>query len=300
MTKPFTRTFRVRWSEINAIGQVGLAEYFRFVIETAWDWGSTRGLSIAESEELGLVWVIRETEINIYLPLYPNAVFDFTIWLIKWRRVRGTRCFELRFKEGCEIVAQGAQQIVALDSNSLRPTPPPENLMDNFRIENPRIIQQRKFPKFEVKQEAAFVMRRDVEWRDLDSLEHVNNAVYAAYAEDAITQALASVGWSPAYFKTQFLNVINRRVHMKYLTPAVWGDTLDVVTCLMELKATGGAWQIEIQRSSDGETIIQCIIEWSLVNRISGEEQNLPESLFHALKKRVDLPEKTDSNPVRS
>jgi len=52
MSKYFTRTFRVGWSEINTIGQVHLSEYFRYVIETAWDWGATVGLSIAESEDL--------------------------------------------------------------------------------------------------------------------------------------------------------------------------------------------------------------------------------------------------------
>ena len=59
----FSRTFRVRWSEVNANGQVDLAGYLRYTIETAWDWGAANGLSMEESEKLGLAWVIRETEI---------------------------------------------------------------------------------------------------------------------------------------------------------------------------------------------------------------------------------------------
>jgi len=43
MPTTFTRTFRVRWAEINAVGQLGLTEYFRYVIETAWDWGPQLG-----------------------------------------------------------------------------------------------------------------------------------------------------------------------------------------------------------------------------------------------------------------
>lgn len=89
----FTRTFRVRWSALNAVGQVDLSEYFRYVVETAWDWGATIGLNIAESDELGLAWVIREAEINFYRPLGSNDIFDLTIWLVDWRRVRGIRCF---------------------------------------------------------------------------------------------------------------------------------------------------------------------------------------------------------------
>jgi acyl-CoA thioesterase FadM len=37
MSKIFTRTFRVRWSETNADGEVDLASYLRYLIETAWD-----------------------------------------------------------------------------------------------------------------------------------------------------------------------------------------------------------------------------------------------------------------------
>ena len=136
MSNYFTRTFRVRWSEANAIGQVDLAGYLRYVSETAWDWGATGGLSIAENEKLGLAWIVRETEINLYRPLTSIEIFDFTIWLINWRRVRGTRCFELRLKDGDDIVAQGTQQFVAVDTKTLRPTSPPEYLLENFQIEN--------------------------------------------------------------------------------------------------------------------------------------------------------------------
>ena len=76
MSNYFSRTFRVRWSEVNANGQVDLAGYLRFAIETAWDWGEANELSMAESVELGLAWVIRETEINFCRPLYPGDIFD--------------------------------------------------------------------------------------------------------------------------------------------------------------------------------------------------------------------------------
>ncbi|UCC53642.1 MAG: acyl-CoA thioesterase [Anaerolineaceae bacterium] len=289
MSKPFSRTFRVRWSETNALGQVHLSGYLRYLIETAWDWGAAGGLSIDKSAALGIAWVIRETEINIYRPLVYNEMFEFTIWLLKWRRVRGTRCFELRLKDSHEIVAQGAQQVATLDSKTLRPVRMPEQMLDNFLIENPRVIQQRKFPKFQSRPETSFVAQRDVEWRDLDALEHVNNATYAAFAEHAATQALASMGWSPSQFKTQGLAVAYRRFHIQYQAPALWGDTLNVALYLMELNPTGGTWHIEIKRASDNASIVQCVIEWSLANRVSGEEQTLPMGLFRALGKTIEV-----------
>ena len=244
-------------------------------------------MSIAESEKLGFAWVIRETEINMLRPLLPNESFDFTIWLYKWRRVRGTRFFELRLKDTTEIVAQGAQQVVVLDRQTMRPTPPPQHIMENFLIENPRVLAQGKIPKVNTQTDRAFVSNRNVEWRDLDTLDHVNNAVYAEYVEEALALAFETLGWSPKAFKSEDLNIVYDRVHMKYLSSAVWGDTLEVVTSLTDLDTSGGTWHIEIKKVSAGEPLIVCIIEWTLTNRTSREKQNLPESLFQTLQEKM-------------
>lgn len=127
-------------------------------------------------------------------------------------------------------------------------------------------------------------MQRQVEWQDLDMLEHVNNAIYVTYAEEAAVQALAAVGWSPAHLKTQGLAVANRRIHIQYQSPAIWGDKLNVVTYLVGLGDTGGVRYVAVERASDGAGIIECIIDWTLVDRVTGEAQPLPESLSIALK----------------
>ena len=132
-------------------------------------------------------------------------------------------------------------------------------------------------------------MQRKVEWRDLDSLEHVNNATYAEFAESAMIQALAAVGWSPSEFKNQDLAVVVRRIHIKYLAQARWGDTLAVATSLVKLNSFGGEWYIVIRRKPDDEQILRCVIEWGLVRRGSEEAQELPDGLLQALRPRVCL-----------
>lgn len=121
-----------------------------------------------------------------------------------------------------------------------------------------------------------------------------NNATYAAYAESAAAQALAAVGWSPLQLKNQGSMIENRQFHIKYLTPALWGDVLNVTTYLAALKPTGGRWYIEIKRESDGEVIIHCLLDWALVNQINGKEQSLPERLLQTLNKRIIYTEKNN------
>jgi acyl-CoA thioesterase FadM len=43
MSKIFTRTFRVRWGELDPSGTVSPANYLRYLMETAWD-GNRLGL----------------------------------------------------------------------------------------------------------------------------------------------------------------------------------------------------------------------------------------------------------------
>ena len=162
MSKIFTRTFRVRWSEQNASGQVGPASYLRYLVETAYDWGETLGLGAESVETLGLFWLIRETEIHLLRPLRHNDVFDFTIWMVNWQRVRGTRCFELKLKESGEVIAQGSQHIVCMDVKTQRPASPPEEIINNFRLDDPRVFPFERFPKISAF-EGAFVTQRQVE-----------------------------------------------------------------------------------------------------------------------------------------
>jgi acyl-CoA thioester hydrolase len=287
MSKIFTRTFRVRWSETNADGQVDLASYLRYLIETAWDWGAAGGLSLDDVQAHGQTWVIRETEFNLLRPLGYNDHFDFTIWLLEWRRVRGTRAFELKLQDSGEVIAQGAQQVAVLDSQTMRPTRPPDHLLDYYRLEEPRPFAQQRFPRLPAPPEAAFVMERWVEARDLDQLDIVENSVYAAYAEEAAARALAAADWSPADLKAQGLAVRYRRIHIQYQSPAVWGDRLQVVTYPLRLGGSGGEWVVAVQRPADGLSIARCVLSWTLVDRATGGVQVLPESLSAALRDKV-------------
>ena len=287
MSKIFTRSFRVRWSETSALGQVDITSYLRYLIETATDWGAAGHLSLDDIHDLGQAWVIRETQFDFFRPLVYDDRFEFTIWLVQWRRVRGTRHFELRMRDSGEVIARGAQQVVVLDSQTMRPISPPAHLLEYYLLEDPRILPSRPFPRVLPPPQSAFVTERRVEERDLDQMEIVDNTVYASYVEEASAQALAIVGWDPAALKAAGLAVRNRRLHLQYESPAVWGDRLEVKTYLLALRDTGGDWIVSARRPSDGVGIMKCVLSWELVDRVTGEAQRLPESLLTALGDRV-------------
>jgi len=193
MSKIFTRTFRVRWGELDPSGTVSPANYLRYLIETAWDWGTAVGWDVNYSQIPDILWLIRETEIRFLRPLRHNDVFDFTIWMVNWQRVRGTRCFELTRKDSGEVIAQGTQHIVYVDAKTGRPTSLPDGEAEKFRLENPRAFPFECFPKIPPA-EASYIIQRKVERMDLDSYDHVNNVIYVNYAEEAAAQDFSAGG----------------------------------------------------------------------------------------------------------
>ena len=278
MAKIFTRTFRVRWAELDASGIVSPANYLRYIIETAWDWGESGGLGMNASQNLGLFWVSRETEIRFLRPLRHNDIFDFRIWFVNWQRVRGTRCFEIKLKENGHIIAQGTQRVVSMDIKTGKPANPPADLIDQFRAENPRVFAFERFPKISPV-ETPYTMPRQVEWMDLDVQNHVNHAVYFNYAEEVAAQDFSSKGWSPSKLTEADLMIATRRVQIQYLSQATWGEMLNISTHPLNVKDVGGSRYVGMTRTDDS-LVTECIIDWELVDRKSGEARPLPTELL--------------------
>jgi YbgC/YbaW family acyl-CoA thioester hydrolase len=185
------------------------------------------------------------------------------------------------------LIAQGSQEIVTVDNKTMRAVATAEGVIDRFRMPNPRILPHRDFPSLQSRADSAYVYEREVEWRDLDAQEHVNNANYPAFAEDAAARALAEAGWAPSAFRAEGLAVASRRIHIRYQTPAAWGERLRVVTQLAALNPTGGVWHIGIERAADREAIAQCVLEWSLMDSALTEKRPLPASLSGTLAKKL-------------
>ncbi len=277
MSKIFTRAFRVRWSELDASGTVSPANYLRYLLETAWDWGVAIGWDADYSQNPDVLWLIREAEIRFLQPLRHYDEFDLTIWMVNWQRVRGTRCFELIRKGNGEVIAQGTQQVVYVDATTGRPANLPEEEIIKFRLENPRVFPFERFPKI-AQVKSSITMKRQVEWMDLDAYEHVNNVVYVNYAEEIAAQDFSARGWSPARLAEAGLMIVTRRVHIQYLSPAIWGETMNVSTHMLRTNKTGGSRYVRMTHVDDS-LVAECILDWELVNRKTGEAHPLPDGM---------------------
>ncbi len=149
--------------------------------------------------------------------------------------------------------------------------------MSNFEMENPRVFPFERFPKI-TPVEGSFTTQRQVELMDLDSYDHVNNVIYVNYAEEAAAQDFSAHGWPPAKLAEAGYRIATRRIHIQYLSLAIWGETLNISTHMLEMKDTGGSRYVGMTHA-DGSPVAECILDWELVDRKSGEARPLPEGI---------------------
>lgn len=278
MSRIFTKSFQVRWSEMGAAQRVRASQYMDYLVELAYAWGETQGLGFEGSRKLGLIWVILETDIRFLRPLrYPDE-FDFSIWMLDWRRVRGTRAFEMRLKDSQRVIAQGVQKIASLDAESLRPKLPPPRIIEGFRLQNPRQLPQEKFPVLEKARLASFAMQRTVQWGEIDALGHLNHGKSLGYVEDTIAHFLGAQGWPLERLQEQGLAEAPRRVHVRYLESGYWNETVRINCYPLETSEQGASNMVLVE-NRDGKRVLEAVYEWGLVDVETGDEMALPPDL---------------------
>lgn len=98
-----------------------------------------------------------------------------------------------------------------------------------------------------------FVMRRDVEFRDVDAADHVNNAVYLTYLETARIRYLVDVLGPEFAYK---LSLILAHIGVDFRSPARFPETLELGARVTRVGTKSFDMQHEI-RGGDGRLVLE-------------------------------------------
>jgi acyl-CoA thioester hydrolase len=132
-----------------------------------------------------------------------------------------------------------------------------------------------------------YTLRREVEFRDVDAADHVNNAVYLTYLETArIRYLIEVIGADFAYQ----LSVILARVAVDFRSPARFPETLTVGTRVTRVGTKSFDMEHEI-RGGDG----RLVLEASTVLVAYDYEANAPMAVPEDWRARLDAYEERSS-----
>lgn len=276
------RTFRVRSYECDAHGHVNNSNYLRYMQETALDASAAVGYDEARYDQMGHIWLIRETTIDYLRPLRFGDSVEVTTWVGDFRRVRSRRFYELRDTASGELVAKASTDWVYIDRQTARPARVPPEMVAAFAPDEPlsETVPRDPFPPAPPPPSGVFTMRREVEWRDIDPEQHVNNATYLNYMEECGIKAALSFGWSMKRMQVEGFAIIARQLRIEYRQQAALGDELAITTYLSDLRRASAIRHYLITRADDGELIAQSRTQWVFVNIHTGGIMRLPTAFL--------------------
>lgn len=259
MPRTFTRNFRVRYYECDAYGHLNNTNYIRYMEEAAFDASTDAGFGFQRYTEMERVWLVHQTEIEYLRPVQYNETVAVKTWVADFRRVSSRRRYEFRLVGSDEIAAQAHTDWVFVDTRTGRPTPiPPEVSAAYYPEGAPETFPPREpFPSAPPPPPGIFKTRRRVAWQDIDTVQHVNNAVYLSYIGDCGMQAIAAHNWPWQRMAAEGFAIILRRTQVQYLQPALYNDELEVSTWVSNVRRSTAVRHYAIHRVSDGALLVQ-------------------------------------------
>jgi acyl-CoA thioester hydrolase len=254
MPRIHEHTFPIRFYECDAYGHVNNANYLRYMQEAAFAASAAAGYNFARYAEMGQSWLIRETEIEFLAPLVYGDTLTIKTWVDDFRRVRSRRMYEFYKNEGNELIARASTDWIYLDTTTNQPAAIPDHLKTAFFPEGVPIQagQRDPFPVPPPPPSGVFKTTRCVEWRDIDGVGHVNNAVYLSYIEDTGVQVSSAHGWPMSRMADSRFAILPRQHRIEYLQPARLGDQLEISTWVSSGRRSTATRHYLIHRANDG------------------------------------------------
>lgn len=276
--------FTIRHDECDAYGHLNNAVYLRYMQEAAIRASSDAGLGGAEYAAMGNHWLIRETEIGYHQTLPAEETITVKTWNEGMRRTTARRRYVFSRSNHDEAAASAWTDWVFLDRESLCPTKIPPEIHAAFFPETGRApgFTRTPFPQIPPAPEGAFNLVRRVEWRDIDPMQHLNNAAYLSYVEDCAVQLADHFGWSFKQWSEHHLAFVARQHRIQYLRPVLLEDKLEISTWLFNVRRTSANRYYALRRKADGELMAQVVTLWTLIDLESGRPTRFPPS-FHEI-----------------
>jgi acyl-CoA thioester hydrolase len=278
MLPTHTRTFRIRHYECDGYGHLNHANYLRCMQETAFDASAAVGYDFDRYAVLGHTWLIRDTEIKYLAPLRYGDETAVKTWVLDMGRVRSRRAYEMTSVRTGDLCARATMDWVYLNTESLRPASIPPAMQAAFLPDGPPADApaRARFPGLPDPPPGVFTTRRRVEWRDIDPLGHVNNAVYLSYLEDAGMAVAEAFGWPFARMEAAGFGIVARHHRIEYRAPAVMGDEIEIATWISEVRAASVLRHFALTRPADGALIARAHTRWVWVDITTGHAMRIP------------------------
>jgi acyl-CoA thioesterase FadM len=240
---PFTAAYRVRFDESSPEGVVTAAALLRYAQDCAWQHSEALGFDRDWYADRAMTWVVRAAEIRVHAAVRTGAWIDVTTAVVGFRRIwarRRTSIAARGVQDSGSPVATVETDWVMTHAGSGAPTRVPDEVIERFRTPldpfQPHRVRLEPTPGSAARM--AFRVRRS----ELDPLDHVNNAAYLDWFEDATAGLPDGQRRLSALPRTYVLEYVAAADASAELAGAVWVDPTDPGT--VAYRATIGTTEV--------------------------------------------------------
>jgi acyl-CoA thioester hydrolase len=227
--------YRVRFDEGGPEGHMRTSTLLRYAQDIAWRHSEALGFDRSWYQARGLGWVVRGVELELHATVPMGHTLRVTTAVVGHRRIWARRLGECRLADG-RLAARVTTDWVLLDGRNRIVRIPPDF---GVAFLNPEIASEiLRVPARDGT--AAHTYALAVRPRDLDPLDHVNNAVYV----DWLDEALDAARWPTLDGSA------GATLRLEYLASAERGDDVEV-----ELRGEPTAWSAVIRRAAGPDLV---------------------------------------------
>ena len=241
----FEATYRVRFDEAGPDGFARTSALLRYAQDVAWQHSTARGFDRDWYGQRSLTWLVRAAELEILVPVPLGATILSRTAVVGQRRVWARRRGEFSLPDGT-LVGWVHTDWVMIDGRGGL-TRIPEIFAEQFRI--PESTGQIGRVPLPPTPPDAPRRRFRVRPQELDPMDHVNNAVYLDWLEEAM------LGAAPAD-AIATLAAIPRRYRLEYSAAADSGTALEDAVWRHE----GDGWAYRLS-GPDGTDIFRARVD---------------------------------------
>jgi acyl-CoA thioesterase FadM len=205
--------YRARFDECGPDGLARASALLRWAQDVAWIHSERRGFGREWYAERDLAWVVRGLELVMLAPIRTGTTVEVETQVIGFRRVMARRRTEVRAPDG-SLAALVVNDWVMTDVRRAAPTRVPPEFPGLFGVPPDGFEPIRvALPATPADAPRLAVVARA---HEIDPMEHVNNAAYLDWLDEAIETAdkagAAAVATVPRTYRAEYLLPVARGV----------------------------------------------------------------------------------------
>ena len=119
---------------------------------------------------------------------------------------------------------------------------------------------------------------------ELNSSGWISSATCLRYCEQAAMEASESAGYTLERYRELDWIWVVRRTTLEYITPACYGDVINVTTWLSRLARASAFREYLLTRAGDGQVIARAQSRWALINARTLFPIRMPQDMHRIFK----------------